>query len=144
MYSPEQLFLCSLEYYLSVHFTLCFTTQEINTKITLSWALKQFVAQVNTLFCISQNNHNKQQATCLAGTTWSCFVSPKNKYLFLPFITHWGDVCNVMYVGPCYKRTECMRMWWHGNAFHTTGSFMRGINWSQMNQKIIKCQFNYA
>ena len=33
-------------------FPRCFTTREINTTITLSWALKQFVTQVHTLFSI--------------------------------------------------------------------------------------------
>ena len=30
----------------------CFGTREINTKITISWALKQFVTRVHTLFSI--------------------------------------------------------------------------------------------
>ena len=33
--------------------TRCFATREINTKITLSWALKLFATRVQTLFCIS-------------------------------------------------------------------------------------------
>ena len=33
-------------------FPRCFATREINIKITLSWALKQFVTQVHTLFSI--------------------------------------------------------------------------------------------
>ena len=36
-----------------VYFPRCFTTQEINTKINLSWALKQFVTRVHTLFTLS-------------------------------------------------------------------------------------------
>ena len=41
MYSRDVLFLCSLECYFGVCFPPCFATREINTKITLSWALKQ-------------------------------------------------------------------------------------------------------
>ena len=52
MYSCGKLFLCSLESYFSVSFPRCFATREINTKITLSWALKQFVTRVYTLFSI--------------------------------------------------------------------------------------------
>ena len=50
-YSRE-LFLCSLECYLGVFFPRCFATRKINTKITFSWALKQFVTRVHTLFSI--------------------------------------------------------------------------------------------
>ena len=35
-----------------VYFPRCFATREINTKITLLWALKQFVTRVRTLFSI--------------------------------------------------------------------------------------------
>ena len=38
--------------YFGVEFPRCFTTREINTTITLSWALKQFVTQVHTLLSI--------------------------------------------------------------------------------------------
>ena len=52
MYSHEKLFLCSPKCYFCVYFPCCFATQEINTKITLSWALKQFITRVHTLFSI--------------------------------------------------------------------------------------------
>ena len=52
MYSRDELFLHSLECYFGVYFPRCFTTWEINTKITLSWALKQFITRVHTLFSI--------------------------------------------------------------------------------------------
>ena len=35
MYSSDELFLCSLEYYFGVYFPRCFATREINAKITL-------------------------------------------------------------------------------------------------------------
>ena len=50
MYCRDELSLCSLECYFCVYFPRCFATREINTKITLSWALKQFVTRVHTLF----------------------------------------------------------------------------------------------
>ena len=43
----DELFLCSLECYFGVYFTSCFATWEINTKISLLWALKQFVTWVH-------------------------------------------------------------------------------------------------
>ena len=42
----------SLEYYFGVYFPRWCATWEINTKITLSWAHKQFAARVHTLFYI--------------------------------------------------------------------------------------------
>ena len=52
MYSRHELFLRSLECYFGIYFPRCFATRERNTKITLSWALKQFVTWVHTLFSI--------------------------------------------------------------------------------------------
>ena len=39
--------------YFGIYFPRCFATREINTNITLSWALKQFVTRVHTLFSMS-------------------------------------------------------------------------------------------
>ena len=39
--------------YFGVYFPRCFATREINTKITLSWVLNQFVSGVHTLFSIN-------------------------------------------------------------------------------------------
>ena len=50
MYSRHEPFLRSLECYFGIYFPRCFATQDINTKITLSWALKRFVTRVHTLF----------------------------------------------------------------------------------------------
>ena len=52
MYSHDELFLHSLECYFGVYFLSGEVTREINTKITLSWALKQFITRVQTLFSI--------------------------------------------------------------------------------------------
>ena len=58
-YSCE-LFMRSLECYFGDYFPGCCATREINTKITLSWAHKQFATWVHTLFyiysCISVKN----------------------------------------------------------------------------------------
>ena len=50
MYSRGELFRRSLECYFGVYFPSCAATREINTKITLEWAHKQFVTRVHTLF----------------------------------------------------------------------------------------------
>ena len=46
----DELFLWSLVGYFGIRFQRCFATREINTKITLLWALKQFVTRVHTSF----------------------------------------------------------------------------------------------
>ena len=62
MYSRDEPFLCSLKCYFGIYFPRCFTTWEINTKITLLWALKRFVTRVHTLFSIcSEPNHYLNQ-----------------------------------------------------------------------------------
>ena len=53
MYSCNKLFMRSLECYLGIYFPRCCATLEINTKITLSSAHKQFATRVHTLFYIS-------------------------------------------------------------------------------------------
>ena len=53
MYSCDELFMRSLECYFGVYFPRCCATREINTKITLSWAHKQFTTRVHTLFYIN-------------------------------------------------------------------------------------------
>ena len=52
MYSCDEPFMRSLECYFGVYFPSCCATREINTKITLSWAHKQFATRVHTLFSI--------------------------------------------------------------------------------------------
>ena len=52
MYSCDELLMCSLECYFGVYFPRCCATREINTKITLLWAHKQFATRVPTLFYI--------------------------------------------------------------------------------------------
>ena len=50
MYSSDELFHRSREGYFGVYFPSCEATREIDTKITLQWAQKQFVTRVPTLF----------------------------------------------------------------------------------------------
>ena len=50
MYSGDEPFLRALECYFGIYFPRCFATREVNTKITLSWALERFVTRVQTLF----------------------------------------------------------------------------------------------
>ena len=52
MYSCDELFIHSHECYFGAYFPCCCATREINTKITLSWAHKQFATWVHTLFSI--------------------------------------------------------------------------------------------
>ena len=53
VYSCDVLFMRSQECYFDVYFPRWCATQEINTKITLLWAHKQFATRVHTLFYIS-------------------------------------------------------------------------------------------
>ena len=63
MYSSDELFQCSREGYFGVYFPSCEAseaTREINTKITLEWAQKQFVTRVDTLFYFLHDITNPQ------------------------------------------------------------------------------------
>ena len=97
MYSCNERFLHTLKCYFSVYFPSCEATRKINTKITISWALKPFTTQVPTLF----STHIAR----LMGPTWglpgSCRpqVGPMNLAIrvyitALPVITplHWLTV----------------------------------------------------
>ena len=50
MYCCDELFMHSLKCYFGIHLPRCCATRAINTKITLSWAHKQFTTRVLTLF----------------------------------------------------------------------------------------------
>ena len=50
MFSHDERFLRSLKYHVGVYSPRYFATRDINTRLTLSWALKQFVTRVHTLF----------------------------------------------------------------------------------------------
>ena len=53
MYSRDKLFTRSLECYFGVYSPRCCTTRKMNTKITPSWAHKQFATPVHKLFSMS-------------------------------------------------------------------------------------------
>ena len=50
MHLSDELFQHSLKVYFGVYFPSCEATREINSKITLELAQKQFVTRVHTLF----------------------------------------------------------------------------------------------
>ena len=52
MYSRDELFQCSQEGYFCVYLQSGEATGEINTKITVEWALKQFVTRVHNWYII--------------------------------------------------------------------------------------------
>ena len=60
MYSSDELFQRSREGYFGVYFSSCETTREINSKITLEWAQKQFITRVHTLFYFLHDIKNPQ------------------------------------------------------------------------------------
>ena len=58
MYSIGEVPMRSREGYFGVYFPSCAATKEINTKITLKWACKQFATRVHTLFCFLHDIRN--------------------------------------------------------------------------------------
>ena len=55
MYLSDELFQRSRDGYFGDYFPSCEATRELNTKITLEWAQKQFVTRVHTLFYFSHD-----------------------------------------------------------------------------------------
>ena len=53
MYSSDELFQRSQEGYFGVYFLSYEATREMNAKITLEWAQKQFIKRVHTHYFIS-------------------------------------------------------------------------------------------
>ena len=60
MYSSDEQFQWSREDYFGVYFPSCEATREINNKITLEWAQKQFVTSVHKLFYFLHDITNPQ------------------------------------------------------------------------------------
>ena len=58
MYLSDELFQRSREGYFGVYFPGCEATREINTKITLEWAQKQFNTRVHTSFYFFHDKTN--------------------------------------------------------------------------------------
>ena len=61
----------SLECYFGVYFPHCCATREINIKITLSWAHKQFARRVDTLFYITTTSPRGQWVKFPVWFIWS-------------------------------------------------------------------------
>ena len=55
MYLSDELLQRSQEGCFGVYFPSCEAAREINTKITLEWAQKQFIMGVHTLFYVSHD-----------------------------------------------------------------------------------------
>ena len=58
MYSSDELFQRSREGYFGAYFPSCDATKEMNTKISLEWAQKQFVTRVHTSFIFLHDTTN--------------------------------------------------------------------------------------
>ena len=58
MYLNDGVFQHSQVGYFGVYFPSCEATREINTKMTLEWAQKHFVARVHTLFYFLHDINN--------------------------------------------------------------------------------------
>ena len=58
MYSSDKLFQHSWDGYFGDYFQSCETTREINTKITLEWAQKQFVTRAYIILFLTQHNES--------------------------------------------------------------------------------------
>ena len=74
MYSCDELFMRSIECYFGVYFPRCCATREINTKITPSWAHRQFVTRVHTLFYIYTTSCHTVDSTDASKTNIKTFT----------------------------------------------------------------------
>ena len=75
MHSRDELFLRSLECYCCVY---------LNTKMTLSWALKQFVTRVHTIFSIYTRSNPRCTWWDISRTTAVIFESEDKRSTFIP------------------------------------------------------------
>ena len=81
-----------LQCYFGVYFPSCEATREINTKITLSWVLKQFVTRVNTL--ISMNMFSWPQ----------CVSVKKGEHVYVSFVLIY------LFIYACTQKLLCNRV----------------------------------
>ena len=86
-YSCDELFRRSLECY------FCCTTREINTKITLSWAPKQFATRVHTLFYM-----------CIYSSLLDVIIHPCHKF-------NWGWDKSPLKLGYCQGIYPTVFIW---------------------------------
>ena len=83
MYSNGELFMRPREGYFGVYFPSCAATREINTKMTLEWAHKQFVTRVHTSFYFSHDIRNTQM------TTKTTIFSHQHRVSLVLFTFYW-------------------------------------------------------
>ena len=95
MYSRDELFLCSLECYFGVYFPSCEAMREISTKMTLSWAQKQFGSQVHTLFSIYAHKR------CFIVCPWRWDIKGVSVVQNPTFILYF-TLSYILYVISCY------------------------------------------
>ena len=100
MYSCDELLMHSLECYFVVHFPRCCATREINTKITLSWAHKQFATRVHTIFSIywgvnrpsqTTTKHVMEHTFLRVGAVWGGAHSANLLSLFIKMNWWWSE-----------------------------------------------------
>ena len=154
MYSRDKLFMYSLECYFGVYFSHCFATQEIYTKITLSWVHKLFATRVHsTSFSVSYVNV-KNIATylfqlqnvytvCDCLNDYVCIHSTNIQYMK---IRYWLGHCilsffselymmNMIVFGPCCPQGWTQRVSYVPAVIPVTspletGRFIRELGWS--------------
>ena len=88
LYSRGELFMCPRECYFGVYFPSCAATRELNTKITLEWAHKQFVTRMHTLFYfftrhdesinIAKNDDLHTSSSCLTRSLYVLFMTSQS------------------------------------------------------------------
>ena len=134
MYSRGELFLRSREGYFGVYIPSCAATREINTKITLELAHKQFVTSVHTLFYFLHDTANPKM-TLKQG---SSHIIPMSRSLYrlcwwrhnrLAMTSQWPEHCDantwqvisnsldiVFIHGDIYGRS-CKKCMYNGHSF---------------------------
>ena len=100
MYSRGELFMRSREGYFGVYFPSCAATSEMNTKRTLEWAHKQFVATVHTLFYFLHNIMNPWMTlktrifACHPRVSIARFTFCWWRHNWLAMMSQWQDKCD--------------------------------------------------
>ena len=126
--SWRELFLRSLECYFGVYFPRCFATREINTKITLSWVLKQFVTYI-ILYIFRKYSHE----LITANFSWT-----RLSYMWCHFYAlacHHQEHSIDTYLCQCIAR-NCQKYY-----FNTLGCLQLKLVFVHIFTVIIICQF---
>ena len=102
MYLRGKLFMRSRDDYFGVYFPGCAATREINTKMTLEWAQKQFALTVHTLFYFLHDITNPimtikttilTHCPSVSLTQFSCCCWRHNRLLMM---SQWQDNCDAI------------------------------------------------